>query len=190
MIKGKNHLTFTSMKNKGFTLIEILIVVAIIAILASVVLVGLGPTQQAARDSRRVSDVREVQNGLELFYNKCGYYPGSINSGACATALPAAATCNGISAGNTYCGVSATLTGAGLQISAVPNDPIGGRSYGYAANLANSPTNYIVQATLENSSSQAFSGYSAPTAANFKTGDNSGGTWTCAQANAQFCVTL
>ena len=32
-------------ERKGFTLIEILIVVAIIAILASVILVGLGPTQ-------------------------------------------------------------------------------------------------------------------------------------------------
>ena len=67
-------------QRKGFTLIEILIVVAIIAILASVVLVGLGPTQQAGRDARRISDLHEVQNGLELYYNKCGYYPGTSSS--------------------------------------------------------------------------------------------------------------
>ena len=60
---------------KGFTLIEILIVVAIIAILASVVLVGLGPTQQAGRDARRISDLSEIQNGLELYYNAKGQYP-------------------------------------------------------------------------------------------------------------------
>ena len=58
---------------KGFTLIEILIVVAIIAILASVVLVGLGPTQSGGRDARRVSDLSEVQNGFELYYNKSGH---------------------------------------------------------------------------------------------------------------------
>src|ERR1700685_3626124 len=72
-------------ERKGFTLIEILIVVAIIAILASIVLVGLGPTQESGRDARRLSDLHEVQNGLELFYNKCGFYPGSAPSGACAT---------------------------------------------------------------------------------------------------------
>ena len=60
---------------QGFTLIEILIVVAIIAILASVVLVGLGPTQAQGRDARRISDLREVQTGLELYYNKNGVYP-------------------------------------------------------------------------------------------------------------------
>ena len=51
-------------ERKGFTLIEILIVVAIIAILASIVLVGLGPTQQSGRDARRLSDLHEIQNGL------------------------------------------------------------------------------------------------------------------------------
>ena len=76
-----------SKQRQGFTLIEILIVVAIIAILASVVLVGLGPTQQAGRDARRLSDIREAQNALELFYNKCGYYPETITAaGACALA--------------------------------------------------------------------------------------------------------
>ena len=64
-------------QTQGFTLIEILIVVAIIAILASVVLVGLGPTQQAGRDARRISDLQETQNGLELWYNSCGIYPGT-----------------------------------------------------------------------------------------------------------------
>src|SRR5580658_7377218 len=66
-------------ERKGFTLIEILIVVAIIAILASIVLVGLGPTQQSGRDARRLSDLHEIQNGLELYYNKCGFYPGPAN---------------------------------------------------------------------------------------------------------------
>ena len=63
------------MNKKGFTLIELLIVIAVIGILASVVLVGLGPVQKQGRDARRISDLRQVQNGLELYYNKYGSYP-------------------------------------------------------------------------------------------------------------------
>jgi len=63
------------MNKKGFTLIELLIVVAVIGILASVVLVGLGPVQKQGRDARRISDLRQVQNGLELYYNANGKYP-------------------------------------------------------------------------------------------------------------------
>ena len=63
------------MNKKGFTLIELLIVVAVIGILASVVLVGLGPVQKQGRDARRISGLRQVQNGLELYYNKNGSYP-------------------------------------------------------------------------------------------------------------------
>src|SRR5579863_3533942 len=80
----KERFEGVSFARKGFTLIEILIVVAIIAILASIVLVGLGPTQQAGRDARRLSDLHEVQNGLELYYNSCGYYPGTSVSAPCA----------------------------------------------------------------------------------------------------------
>lgn len=57
------------MKNKGFTLIEMLIVIAIIGILSSMILVGLGSARAKARDSRRISDIRQIQNGLEIYYS-------------------------------------------------------------------------------------------------------------------------
>ncbi len=59
---------------KGFTLIEMILVVTIIAILATSVLVGLGGARTSARNSRRVGDLRNIQNALELYYNKNGYY--------------------------------------------------------------------------------------------------------------------
>ncbi|MCD6568701.1 type II secretion system protein, partial [bacterium] len=43
-------------KNKGFTLIEMLIVISIIALLASMILVGMGGARAKARDSRRIAD--------------------------------------------------------------------------------------------------------------------------------------
>jgi len=64
----------------GFTLIEMLIVVAIIGILASIVVVGLNTSRKQARDTRRLADLRGIQTALELYYNKNGYYPGGIGA--------------------------------------------------------------------------------------------------------------
>ncbi len=64
---------------KGFTLIEILIVVAIIGILATTIFVGLNPSRAKGRDTRRVSDLKSVQNGLELYYARYGRYPDTLN---------------------------------------------------------------------------------------------------------------
>lgn len=65
-------------KGAGFTLIEMLIVVAIIGLLSSVVLVGLGDVRKDARDTRRVSDVRQMQNQLEIYYSEHQNYPPDI----------------------------------------------------------------------------------------------------------------
>jgi len=62
---------------KGFTLIEILVVVTIIGILASITLLGLGPARRSATDARRVADLRAVQAALEVSYNKNGAYPAA-----------------------------------------------------------------------------------------------------------------
>lgn len=79
------------MNKKGFTLIELLIVVAIISILAGIVLVGLRPSLNTARDARRVAEIKQIQTGLQLYYNRNGVYPSSLqdvlNSGV-VTAMP------------------------------------------------------------------------------------------------------
>ena len=59
----------------GFTLIEVLTVVAIIGLLSSVILVGLGSFRARARDARRIADLRTVQTSLELYYTKFSQYP-------------------------------------------------------------------------------------------------------------------
>lgn len=149
---------------KGFTLIEILIVVAIIAILASVILVGLGPTQQAGRDARRLSDITEVQNGLELYYSKFGGYPGDANG---ANGGP-----------ESYSSMGAALTGAGIGVSQFPNDPSSGGTYYYGNNGTSGSlgSSYILAAKLENASNTAFTNYKGPTYNSgwFASGDNPG----------------
>lgn len=115
------------MNRKGFTLIEMLIVVAIIGILASVVIVGLGPAQKRGRDARRASDLRGVQTALELIYNKTGAYPTNINS---------------------WAALQTALTGGGIGVSQIPNDPSAPtKEYMYASDA--NGTSYVLGATLD-----------------------------------------
>jgi len=60
---------------RGFTLIELLVVIAIIGILSSVVLASLNSARQKSRDARRVSDIKQLQLALELYFDANGSYP-------------------------------------------------------------------------------------------------------------------
>jgi prepilin-type N-terminal cleavage/methylation domain-containing protein len=122
--------------NKGFTLIEVLVVVAIIAILASILLVGLGRVRQQGIDARIISDLRSVANVLELFANKCGFYPGQANAGVCA---------NGGSASD-WANLETQLKGAQIGVDNLPKHPSGG-TYEYARDPS-SGNSYVLKAVL------------------------------------------
>jgi prepilin-type N-terminal cleavage/methylation domain-containing protein len=117
---------------KGFTLIELLIVVAIIGLLASIVLVGLGGFRARGRDARRIADLRETQNALELYYTKNNAYPNV----------------------NTWSELTNKLITEGIGVTTVSNDPLAGQTYAYG--IPGSPyQNYVLQATLEDSNNPA-----------------------------------
>src|SRR3990167_7525740 len=64
-----------SKAKKGLTLIELLIVIAIIGLLATLAIVSLTTAQQKARDTKRVADIKQLQNAVELFYSETTAYP-------------------------------------------------------------------------------------------------------------------
>jgi len=66
-------------KNLGFTLIEILVVISIIALLASIVLVSLQSSRERAVDVVGVAQERQIRSALELYYADNGYYPAEEN---------------------------------------------------------------------------------------------------------------
>jgi prepilin-type N-terminal cleavage/methylation domain-containing protein len=59
----------------GFTIIELLIVIAIIGILATLVLTNFQGAQAKGRDSVRQNDINSIYQKLEEFYNENGGYP-------------------------------------------------------------------------------------------------------------------
>jgi len=63
------------MNKKGFTIIEILIFIAIIALLVVLAAVALNSARESYRDAKRLTDVRSVHSALELYYNEFGSYP-------------------------------------------------------------------------------------------------------------------
>ncbi len=71
------------MKNwlkKGFTLIELLIVIAIVGILTALVTTNLQGARSRARDVRRKSDLRGIEQALRLYYNDNNRFPLSSTS--------------------------------------------------------------------------------------------------------------
>jgi len=62
---------------KGFTLVELLVVIVIISILASISIIAYNGSQGRARDSRRQNDIAELAKGLELYYLDNHKYPTS-----------------------------------------------------------------------------------------------------------------
>jgi prepilin-type N-terminal cleavage/methylation domain-containing protein len=67
---------------KGFTLIELLVVIAIIGLLSTMSVLALNQARARARDAKRISDVKQIQTALELYYNEEGSYPASVTTGA------------------------------------------------------------------------------------------------------------
>lgn len=60
---------------KGFTLVELLIVIAIIILLLVFVLINIRGQTAKAMDARRKSDLYTIHNALEEYYNDHGGYP-------------------------------------------------------------------------------------------------------------------
>jgi len=108
---------------KGFTLIELLVVIAVIGILSTVVLVSLSGVREDARDARRMSDISQIGQAMEMYNIATGSYKDS-NAGV------------------------NNITSIGTYMAVVPTDPTNVTPYQYTW-LEGTTTYYCVYATLE-----------------------------------------
>jgi prepilin-type N-terminal cleavage/methylation domain-containing protein len=75
--------------SKGFTIVELLIVIVVIGILAALVLNSFRGVQERARDTKRRTDVNAQASQLEVYYTDNGGYPtytGQIDTDSWITA--------------------------------------------------------------------------------------------------------
>lgn len=81
-------MTFIKKNNRGFTIVELLIVIVVIGILAALVIVTYNGIQQKARDTERKTDVKAVQGQLEAYWANNAKYPtlANVNDAAFRTA--------------------------------------------------------------------------------------------------------
>lgn len=116
---------------RGFTLLEVLLVVAIIAILAGIVILAINPTKQLgeSRNAQRRADVNTILNAV--------YQYAIDNNGTVPTAIQSGATCNVAAnqvckSGGTCTGITdlGVLTASERYLTAIPNDPTGSTANG------------------------------------------------------------
>lgn len=169
-----NHFFNRKTDSRGFSIVELVVAIAIIGVLISAIVVNLGTSRLKARNAQRISDLQKVQLAIEEYYDDNKVYP----------------TCQG----NNYC---SSLVSAGIPdgsfgdfryldirpnyITQIPLDPmnktVGTITYnycyvrGFRKNAADTSvvntgltTDYILVARLEDAT---YTGYGAPSGTYF-----------------------
>lgn len=124
---------------RGFTLVELLVTVSIIAILASIAIGAYNSFQKNGRDAKRQADLKVIQSALEQYKADQNYYPTT---------------------GSVVPGSSLTRSIGGSYLNKIPQAPSGSIEYSYFA-LPGQPTcdnstgklctSYYLCAKVENS---------------------------------------
>ncbi|MBI5079525.1 type II secretion system protein [Candidatus Wolfebacteria bacterium] len=129
------------MAKKGFTLLELLIVIGILAILTAAVVVVLNPAQllAQARDSQRLSDLSSVSSAINLYLTTAtsttiGTGPYSTANATCGFSSTTTCTVSTSTAVNStgWVRVDLTQSSGGSPLPALPIDPTNSATYQYA----------------------------------------------------------
>lgn len=164
--------TFSKNFISGFTLVEMIVVIAIIAILTGIVTTNFTKSKAKARDAQRISDTGQLQLALSLYFDRCAQYPTSL-----------------VLTANNGCTSNPAITFASY-IGKIPTPPVGASqtTYDYAVNSASRPTDYVLHAKLEDTNSATKNSLTSPAPSNYTV--VTGNTFTCSDAagSKDYCI--
>ncbi|MDB5238917.1 MAG: gspG [Candidatus Parcubacteria bacterium] len=140
---------YTQARTRGFTIVELLVVITIIVLLTGIILKNLSGSRGKARDAQRVSDLAQLQLALALFMDRCGEYPTGATLATTMT--------------STKCPSGVTL---GTYIAQIPVPPAGASqaAYDYTYYRITSTglrVNYVLHAKLESPNAAVAKGLAA-----------------------------
>lgn len=118
----------------GFTLVELLVVMAIISILATVVISGFRSSQMRGRDAARKSDLKQLSNSLELFYADFGRYPAASGTEIAACPFDPVAKTGTACVFGAGSSQAEFTDGRTVYFKRLPKDPASTQNYVYAVN--------------------------------------------------------
>ncbi|OGM05196.1 hypothetical protein A2125_01690 [Candidatus Woesebacteria bacterium GWB1_43_5] len=137
----------TANMRSGFTLVELLVVMAIIGVLVTLVGATFRNSQMRGRDAQRKSDLNQMLKALELFYSDYGLYPqDSVGKISACPYQPATGV-------GTPCawGTSEFTDSKSIYFKQLPADPSSSDTYFYRVVPGSNRQKFQVFARLENS---------------------------------------
>jgi len=100
---------------KGFTLVELLVTIAIIATLSAILLPNFMGARQKAADAKKIQDMNMIKNALRTYYNDKQTYPAGSGITTIETTLAGLGYMTATGVGYTY---YQTNTGDGFELCA------------------------------------------------------------------------
>ncbi len=121
--------------NKGFTLVELIVVISIIGILSSLLVANFMNVRYKTRDAVRKKDLNQIQLALEVYKNDAGNYPSTLYATSCPTSSSLES-----SSGTVY-------------MEKIPCDPLDKSNYVYERNTS-TDLRYTLSICIENENDQ------------------------------------
>jgi prepilin-type N-terminal cleavage/methylation domain-containing protein len=158
-------MSVSSIAKKGFTLVELLIVIAILAVLAAAVVIVLNPAELLAqsRDSQRLSDMDTLKNAVAVYISQATTPAlGTCTGGGCCMVGTAGPFTNAVCVTRTGTATDGAATNwidinfnglpGGSPIPYLPKDPSNTATYFYSyANTASPTLTFEIDCALESS---------------------------------------
>jgi len=151
---------------KGFTLIEIMVVTAIIVVITTIAVITFGTVRENARDNERIADLQKIHVALGVYYARYGYYPKENATVWCDSSTGGKSSTSDCNGGGDDWNASSDLRDLVTEniIQSLPLDPINTSTYFYhiefdkagqgspaCPNLGdNESCRYVIQTLLEN----------------------------------------